>query len=489
MKSIVIIGGGLAGLSSAISLASKGFNVKLYEKNSHLGGKMRRYQVGNASFDFGPNTMTMPEVFNRVIRESGAEPEDYFRFKRLDTHTRNHFADGTYLDMTADQEQMKQNLSAFGITASMYDRYLHEVNHLYKLSTNHFFPRTFTNWTDYLSPSLSKALLQVHPLLSLDAFHRRFFQHANIVQMLNRYATYIGSSPFLTPATFSMIAYLELIQGVYYVEGGNPTIAEGFSKRALELGVELHCNMEVVRIQTEDKRAKGVELSDGSLVSCNHVIINGDLLKVFPDLVEEKSRPSFTDQKRDKLEPSISAFVILASLNTRMSELIHHQVYFSSNYQREFDEQFSQKKYSEHPTIYISNSSYTDASVSPDGDNLFILVNAPALNKQGDDAIDLESYKRHIYNVLTSYGLDLTPHIIEDQIITPSDIENDYYAYRGALYGVSANTKKTAFLRPANRARDLTNVYFVGGSTHPGGGSPMVVLSGLNVAELVSNIM
>ena len=486
MKTIVIIGGGLAGLSSAISLASKGFKVKLFEKNSHMGGKMRRYRLGMASFDFGPNTMTMPEVFNRVISESGAEPRDYFTFKRLDIHTRNHFADGTCLDMTADSEKMKKNLTSFGVTEAAYDRYLKEVNDLYKLSTDYFFPRTFTSWKDYLSPSLSKALFKVYPFTTLDSFHRRFFKHPNVVQMLNRYATYIGSSPYLTPATFSMIAYLELIQGVYYAEGGNPSIAEGFTRRANELGVELYPNMEAVRIQVADQRAEGVEFSDGSFVCCDDVIINGDLLKVFPDLIEEKDRPSFTNLQRDKLEPSISAFVILAALDKRLPELVHHQVYFSSNYQQEFDDLFSKKTYSEHPTIYISNSSYTDPTASPDGDNLFILVNAPALNKH-DNQINLEDYKQHIYTLLTSYGLNLGPHIIEDQIISPDQIHQDYYAYRGALYGVSANTKKNAFLRPANKARDLENIYFVGGSTHPGGGSPMVVLSGLNVAKLLSN--
>ncbi|WYP28121.1 phytoene desaturase family protein [Alkalihalobacillus sp. FSL W8-0930] len=486
MKTVVIIGGGLAGLSSAISLAHKGFQVKLFEKNAHFGGKMRRYQLGTASFDFGPNTITMPEVFNRVIRESGAEPKDYFTFKRLDTHTRNYFTDGTYLDMTADQDVMKQNLASFSIPRESYDRYLKDISTLYALSKEHFFPRTFASWKDYLSPSLTKALLQVHPFTSLDTFHRRYFTNEKVVQMFNRYATYIGSSPYLSPATFSMIAYLELIQGVYYVKGGNPGIAEGFVTRAKELGVELYTNTEVVRIQVSNKKATGVELANGSHVSCDQLIMNGDLLQVYPELVAEKDRPSFSNQKRDKLEPSISAFVILAALNKRLPSLIHHQVYFSEDYQQEFKDLFEKRMYSDQPTIYICNSSYTDHSASPDGDNLFILVNAPALQSHGT-ARDVEEYKQHIYHVLkTVYGLDLAPHIAQDQVISPKHIQGDYNAYKGALYGVSANTKKNAFLRPANRAKDVINLYFVGGSTHPGGGSPMVVLSGLNVADLIN---
>ncbi|MFK3937818.1 phytoene desaturase family protein [Alkalihalobacillus sp. NPDC078783] len=485
MKTVVIIGGGLAGLSSAISLAKKGFQVKLFEKNAHFGGKMRRYQLGTASFDFGPNTITMPEVFDRVIRESGADPKDYFTFKRLDTHTRNYFTDGTHLDMTADQEWMKQNLASFGIPAQSYDRYLRDISRLYTLSKEYFFPRTFASWKDYLSPSLSRALLKVHPFTTLDTFHRRYFTNDKVVQMFNRYATYIGSSPYLSPATFSMIAYLELIQGIYYVEGGNPRIAEGFVKRAEELGVELYSNKEVIRIQVSNKKATGVELADGSHVSCDQLIMNGDLLQVYPELVAEKDRPSFSNQKRDQLEPSISAFVILVALNKRLPSLIHHQVYFSEEYLSEFEDLFDTQTLSEHPTIYICNSSYTDRNASPDGDNLFILVNAPAIKDQGTP-IDYKAYKQHIYHVLKStYNLDLVPHISHEQVISPEQIQSDYYAYKGALYGVSANTKKNAFLRPANRAKDVRNLYFVGGSTHPGGGSPMVVLSGLNVASLI----
>ncbi|MBM0064502.1 phytoene desaturase family protein [Alkalicoccobacillus gibsonii] len=485
MKTVVIIGGGLAGLSSAISLAHKGFQVKLFEKNAHFGGKMRRYQLGTATFDFGPNTITMPEVFERVIRESGADPKDYFTFKRLNTHTRNYFTDGTHLDMTADQNVMKKNLASFGIPSELYDQYLRDISTLYALSKEHFFPRTFASWKDYLSPSLTKALLKVHPFTSLDTFHRKYFTNEKVVQMFNRYATYIGSSPYLSPATFSMIAYLELIQGVYYVEGGNPSIAEGFVRRAEELGVELYSNTEIVQIQVSNKKATGVELADGSQVSCDQLIMNGDLLQVYPELVAEIDRPSFSNKKRDKLEPSISAFVILAALNKRLPSLIHHQVYFSEKYDREFEDLFEKRMYSDEPTIYICNSSYTDHSASPDGDNLFILVNAPALQDY-ETPIDVEKYKQHIYHVLeTVYDLDLAPHITHDQVISPEQIQGDYYAYKGALYGVSANSKKDAFLRPANRAKDIHNLYFVGGSTHPGGGSPMVVLSGLNVANLI----
>jgi phytoene dehydrogenase-like protein len=202
-------------------------------------------------------------------------------------------------------------------------------------------------------------------------------------------------------------------------------------------------------------------------------------------LVEEKHRPSLSDAKVAAFEPSISAFVITVGLTERLDALKHHNVFFSSDYQKEFSDLFDASAYSDEPTVYISNSSYTDPSVSPDGDNLFILVNAPALTKEGQLQIDPETYKERIYDFLLSYGIDVRSYIAEEKIFTPAFIRDKFGAFRGALYGPSSNRPKDAFLRPPNASRDIQNLYFVGGSSHPGGGSPMVVLSGLNVANKI----
>ncbi|WP_369384449.1 phytoene desaturase family protein [Halalkalibacter wakoensis] len=256
-----------------------------------------------------------------------------------------------------------------------------------------------------------------------------------------------------------------------------------FAKRATELGATLHVKEEVVEIITEQNKATAIKLKNKEVIEADHIILNGDLLSVYPKLIGESKRPHFTDKKISTVQPSISAFVILAALDTRLPNLIHHQVYFSNDYENEFVELFH-GQYSTDPTIYVCNSSYTDPSLSPTGDNLFILVNAPALSKHRDD-IDVAHYKELIYTKLEQQGLPIRKHLIHEQVVTPKDIEKDFYSFRGALYGLSANKKMDAFLRPSNRSQDLSNLYFAGGSTHPGGGSPMVVISGQNVANLL----
>lgn len=486
MKKVVVIGGGLGGLSSAISLATKGFDVTLLEKNRHLGGKLMKVNLGDAHFDFGPNTITMPDVFREVIRLSGENPDEYLNFIKLNTHTRNVSSDGKVLDFSSNQEKMKDQLSTLDPTgAKNYESFIKEITRLYQLGSSQFFRKSFTSYTDYLSPGLGAAFARVRPLQSLHHFYRRYFSDPFILQALDRYATYIGSSPYISPATFALIAYLELVEGVYYTRGGNWKIAEAFEKVARISGVTIRTDCQVTSIQVINGKAVAVAVADGESYSCDLVVMNADLLAAYPELVEEKDRPHFSDRKAASFEPSISAFVALASLKTRNKQLLHHTVYFSSDYEREFKELFAEKKYPESPTIYISNSSVTEPEKGPSGDNLFILANAPAVKKESVRDGFPERYKELIYQSLEKQGVSISGQILEEKLITPEDIQSQFGAYKGALYGVASNRKKDAFFRPRNKAQDIGNLYFVGGSTHPGGGSPMVTLSGMNVADAI----
>ncbi|MBF0708653.1 phytoene desaturase [Alkalihalobacillus hwajinpoensis] len=482
MKTIAVIGAGLGGLSASIKLASKGYNVHVYDKNEYAGGKMMPVNLGTHHFDFGPNTMTMPEIFDSVFEEANLNPRDYYTWMKLDHHTRNIDYDGQSFMMSTDESFMieqLQNLDSFA--ANHYPAYLKEIERLYHLSKSSFFPRMFTKWNDYLSPTLFRAVIKVRPLEKMNHFHERYFQHPLLLKAFNRYSTYIGSSPFLSPATFAMIGYLEMVQGVYYVKGGNTKLAESLESAAKQLGVTFHLNTEVNQVHVENKKAKQIETASDRL-DVDKVIINGDLLKAYPALVNEKERPSMPNIKIEGSSPSISAFVIMAGLSTRLPDLVHHQVYFAQNYSHEFETLFK-GEWPDDPTIYISNSSATDPSISPDGDNLFILVNAPPLSE--NNQISLEKYKEKIYDKLEKHGLPIRKHLVTEKVIGPEEIKERFYAFRGALYGISSNSLKNSFLRPSNQSKDISNIYFAGGSTHPGGGSPMVVISGKNVADRI----
>ncbi|MTH53303.1 phytoene desaturase [Bacillus mangrovi] len=488
MKKAVVIGAGLGGLSAAITLAAKGWDVTVAEKNSHPGGKLMPVELGPYRFDFGPNTITMPHVFKRVFHQAGKVMEDSIEMVKLERHTVNYFKDGTRFYLSSDAEAMKCQLKTIDPKGfKNYDRFLGEITRLYKLSETHFFPRMFKNVLDYASPGLSYAFMRVRPLESMDRFFRRYFGNEQVIQAFNRYATYIGSSPYQSPATFAMIAYLELVQGVYYVKGGNTKIAESFYSIAQEMGVHFMMNTKVQELQVSNRRINTVLLENGQELNADEFVLNADLLKAYPELIAEKERPHFTDKKRDGLSPSISAFVILAGVEGTVEKLAHHSVFFSDDYRREFGELFKKQAYSSDPTIYISNSSITDPSQAPEGcSNLFILVNAPPLDENGHLQISPQAYKELIYDKLEEAGVQLRGRIREEKLYTPLDIQEQFGAYRGALYGISANKKWDAFMRPGNFPADVQNLSFAGGSTHPGGGSPMVTISGMNVAEEIA---
>ncbi|WP_245807729.1 phytoene desaturase family protein [Halobacillus massiliensis] len=479
MKTI-IVGGGLGGLSAAVTLAKEGGEVQLFEKNQHFGGKMMPVDEDGYHFDFGPNTITMPHVFQNVMDQGGIPRSAQPDFHKIKTHTRNQWENGEVFDLSTDPSYMKQQLYKLDPKAEdLYGDFLQEVERLYQLSNRYFINRTFLNFKDYLSGELALNTMKVRPFQSMNAFFSKYFTHPGIIQALNRYATYIGSNPYRCPATFAMIAHLELNDGVYYVRGGNTKIAEAFVKAARNQGAQLHSGHEVTRLLTTDDKITGVQLKNDEKISADQVIINGDLLHTIPRLLEKEQRRSLNDDIIENYDPSVSAFVIMAGLNTRMENLHHHHVLFSSDYRKEFNE-LTQGKYSSDPTIYISTSSKTDREVSPHGDNCFILVNAPAV---GGGGINKESYKKLIYEKLQRNQINIEKYLSYEKVVAPQDIESKFYSFKGALYGPSSNTKLQAFRRPYNRSQDFSNLYFCGGSTHPGGGSPMVVLSGQNIAN------
>lgn len=480
MKEICIVGAGLGGLSAAIRLQSSGYQVTIIEKNGHAGGKMMPVKSGGYHFDFGPNTITMPWVFENVLRETGFDLNDYLSFIRLERHTKNIFSDGTVFTQSVHPDEMIKQLNEIDPeAASLYWDYLKEIERLYSISEKAFFPKAITSLRNFLDPAMAKAFMRVRPFEKLYKFNQKYFSNPNIQKVFNRYATYIGSSPYQSPATFAMIGYLEMVSGVFTVKGGNTKIAEAFEDVFLKLGGKIVFNETVRELTVEQKYAQALVTESGRTFQFDQIIINGDFVTSTKNLIKESDRPGLTDRKLDLYEPSISAFVILAGLKEFQPDIHHHQVYFPEHYDQEFEDIFKHKKMPNDPTIYISHSAYTDRSITK-GSNLFILVNAPAA-----EIPDVQSYKEKIYRKLEEKGIPISEQLEYEKVFTPDSLKHLFKAYKGSIYGISSNSMKDAFLRPGNKSRFIHNLYYTGGSTHPGGGSPMVVMSGLNVADSI----
>jgi len=325
---------------------------------------------------------------------------------------------------------------------------------------------------------------------TLDQCARRFFEDEHVQQLFDRYATYNGSSPYQVAAVYSIIPYVELASGGWYLQGGIYTLAQALGRLARELGVCIETNCGVQRILVEHGEARGVVLDDGRVVRCDVVIANSDVVTTHRQLLSPAVCDERLVRRLERLEPSSSGFVLMLGTDKLYPQLSHHNIFFSDDYHAEFDDLFVRRVPQHNPTIYICATSRTDASQAPAGhENLFVLVNAPYLTPKVNWQREAAPYRERVLNVLAMYpqaGLaDLREHIVCEAMLTPEDFWHRYGANRGAIYGLSSNARMAPFTRPGNRAKGINHLYFVGGSTHPGGGVPLVMLSGKIVAEMV----
>ncbi len=489
MRKAIIIGAGIGGLSSAIRLAHQGWRVQVFEQNLAAGGKMAEYQAEGFRWDMGPSVITMRHVIEGLFHDVGRTLTDYLTLLPIDPLTRYFYSDGTQLNVTSQLSEMLAQIH----TLEPYDvegylRYLSYVARIYRITAPVFIENQPPKLHDFLSVPVWE-MPHVDPLRTMDQSIRQFIKHPKLRKLLGRFATYTGASPYLAPATLNVIAHVELNQGVWYPQGGIYSIAKALEKVALELGVEIHYSQSVRSILTNQGVAYGVELHDDTQHLSDIVLANVDVGFVYDKLIKDQSAKLRQHTAHLlKMEPSCSGLIFMWGISRSFSELAHHNILFSDDYAHEFHQLFTEQKMPDDPTIYVAITSKTDRSHAPEGyENWFVLINAPALSPHFNWETQLPSYRERVLDKLSSFGLDIRPHLIHERVLTPHDLEHLTHARRGALYGTSSNNRFAAFNRPNNRSEHIHKLYFVGGTTHPGGGVPMVMLSAKVVAEMIHN--
>jgi phytoene desaturase len=485
---VIIIGAGLGGLSAAIRLVKKGFSVTILEKNEAVGGKINFVESNGYKFDTGASLLTMRHVLEDLFEFAEKRIEDYLEIVPLEPICRYFWSDKTIFDASSDLQKTENEIAKLEPRdVKNLRKFLADAKRKYEVSEKTFLAHSLNDLPKFLRPKYLKDLFVISSMRTLDAHVKSYFESPKLQQLFNRFATYNGSSPFQTPATFALVPYVEFGLGAWYVRSGMYQIPKALEKLATELGVKIRTNCTVEKIVIENKKAVGVRLKNGEVFKSDFVVTNADAIETYRSLINAKARKSFPDKKLEKIEPSSSGFVLLLGIKKQFPQLAHHNIFFSDNYKAEFDAIFKQLKPVMNPTIYVCATSRTDETQSPkDCENLFVLVNAPYTNEKTNWETEAKTYRDLIIKKLESFGLeDLEKSIEFEQTITPEDFEKKYRANKGSIYGVSSNGIFSAFLRPPNKARDIENLYFAGGATHPGGGIPLVLLSGKFAAELI----
>ncbi len=474
-KRAVVVGGGIGGLATALRLRKAGAQVVLLEKNDTVGGKVAERRAGGFRWDLGPSLFTMPQILDRLFADLGERREDYLTLQPLSPTCRYRWADGYQFDE-----------NEFFWSRPDSARLLRHAEGLYNLSAPAFLESAPSELgAKMINPRLLPLLRHLpamSPLQSLASASRRFYQDPHLRQFLQRFATYNGSDPELTPATFAVIPYVQARFGGWFIHGGIRRLAEALLSLAQKHGVAIRTRAEVATID-----ASGVTLTNGGKFSSDLVFHNGDVLRAYRQMVLHPKAGAMAE-KMAKPQRAISGFVVLLGVKGKDPALHHHNIFFSDNYPLEFRQMFREKRPADNPTIYLCLSARTQpGDAPPNHDNYFLLVNAPAETESIDWAGESPAYADRIIRILDEKFLPgLSKRIVHKEWFSPADFEARDAVVGGSLYGWASHGMIPSFLRPPIRSPLLKNLYFVGGTTHPGGGLPLVLLSAEIAVRLAS---
>lgn len=492
MSKIVVVGAGVGGLAAAARLAARGHAVTVCEQAATVGGKLgvleKATPEGVFRFDTGPSLLTMPEVFADLFRDTGDPIETVLDLVPLDPIARYRFSDGTRLDSTADLDVFCARLDAALGPGSGADwrRFTRRAEQIWQAVSQPFL-RSTVDGLGTLARQATRVrdLAAVAPGRSLRWLGSRLLHDQRLQTFLDRYATYTGSDPRRAPAALAVVPYIEQTFGAWYIRRGLHTLADALLDRATSLGATVRTGTEVTAIELAGERVSGVRLAGGGRLPADIVVANTDAAQVYTELLPRRRLA----RKVERAEPSLSAFAVLLGVRGRTPSAAQHNVLFPTDYDAEFDAVFGNRAAPvADPTLYVNIPD--DPTVRPDGyESWFVLVNAPR-HGQGPGALDwdspglAESYADRLLGLLARRGMAVADRMIFREILTPADLERRTWAPGGAIYGSSSNGVRSAFLRPANRS-PVHGLFLVGGSSHPGGGLPLVALSAEIVADLI----
>ncbi|MBN1907821.1 MAG: phytoene desaturase [Deltaproteobacteria bacterium] len=486
-KKVIVIGAGLGGLSAAISLALKGFPVHLFEKNDKVGGKLNVLKKDGFSFDLGPSILTLPHYFRRLWTRTGRRMEEDVTIETVTPHWRNFFEDGTVVDLHMDPVEMKRELTKLsdpGLEKRFFE-YLEYSAEQYDLIEKGYFENGLDTKQDFVSFYKLKNLLKIDYWTTMHKRNKRRLKNPYLIDIMDYFIKYVGSSALNSPAFMNLMPTIQFRYDLWYVKGGMYNLAIGMERLAKGLGVEISLNAEVTEIERDENRVKGIRLADGSFHASDIIVSNMEVIPAYEKLLKEDD--VFMD-KLKPFEPACSGLVLHLGTNRPFPQLAHHNFFFAKDQEKHFRTVFDEGRIPEDPTLYVVAPSRTDTSVCPEGcDNIKILPHIPHLKKEGNPSReDYIALRNRILEKMERTALPgLRESIITEDMWTPEDIQRRYYSNGGSIYGVVSDRKKNFAMKCPKKSTKYTNLYFTGGSVNPGGGMPMVVLSGQNVADMI----
>ena len=481
----IVIGAGIGGIAAAIRTARLGYEVTVLEQADGPGGKLSTFRTGDYRFDRGPSLFTMPQYVDELFALCGEDPRAHFAYEREEVVCRYFWDDGDALVAYADPERFSAEAArVFGVDQDLVARALVRSRRKYELSGRTFLEKPLhkaATWLSRANLAAFAALGEMDLASTMHATNARDLGHPKLVQLFDRFATYNGSNPYRAPGILTIIPTFEHLLGTFLPRGGMYDITRSLVALAERQGVRFRYGCDVRQVLSESGRATGVRLADGEVLPCELLVSNADVHGFYERLMPQARKPERTLRQ----ERSTSAVIFYWGVRREFGELGLHNIFFSRDYRREFDA-LQAGEVSDDFTVYVNVTAKGVTGEAPAGtENWFVMVNAPYDRGQDWPAMLSRIRAQTIAKLSARLGVDLEDVIDVERTWTPPEIAADTGSHLGALYGTSSNSRWAAFLRHRNQSRQYRNLFFVGGSVHPGGGVPLALLSARVAAGLM----
>jgi phytoene desaturase len=486
-KSAVIIGAGIGGIATAIYLAKKGYEVSVFEKNSTAGGRCGQLIRDGHRFDLGATMLMMPAIYREIFDSLGIPLFENSEIIPLQNLYKIYFDNNDILTFSPDKDIMKvQHEKIEPGSYAKSQKYVTTGYEIFQIGMNKLIGRNFDNIFQFANFRNIGMLIKLKTYISNWRYVKKFFHDSHLRMAYTFQNIYVGQSPFDSPALFSMVPAAELTEGSFFPKGGMYTVVERLLSEAHSSGVRFYFNKPVKKIRVTGKKADSIVFEDGSEINADIIVANADLPYVYRMLLPDKA----ISRRLDRKKYSCSAICFHWGLDKVYPQLGHHSVFLSDGFREGLDRIFIDKSIGDHPSFYVHAPVRTDPSAAPlNQDTLSFIVGAGHVDKKKkQDWDDLKKKTRlALIKRLRQAGLeDIEEHIKFEISYTPENWENACNISRGSVFGSLAhNLMQMGYFRPHNQHRRYKNLYFVGGSTHPGNGIPNVLLSAKLTAERI----
>jgi len=478
MSKVTIIGSGFGGLSLAIRLQSRGFNVTIFEKNAKVGGHAYQLKKNGYTFDMGPSLVTAPDIIQKVFESAGRKMEDYLDLVYLDPFYRIYFHDKTFIDYNADADFMKKQMAEFNPKdVENFDAFMDYTRKMYdEVITNGLGAKPFTlkKMLQFMPKALGlKALNSTYSVVS------KYFKDEKNRFTFSFHPLFIGGSPFRSPAVYLMIPYLEKHGGVWFSKGGMYSLVEALEKVFLEIGGTISTDSEVEQITVKNGNVTGV-MVDKEFHASDIVVSNAHFAHTHLDLIDSKHRKKWNDNKVKKTAYSMSSFLLYMGVRKKYPQLKHHTLILSERYKELVKDIFDRKVLADDFSMYLHAPSITDPDMAPkDSESMYVLIPVPNLAGNINWHEKKHAFAKKVLDFLEhDFGLEgLQDNLDVLELFTPEDFKTQRNNYIGSAWGVEPKLTQSASFRPGNKSEDVDNLYIVGASTHPGAGVPGVLLT------------